>query len=58
MHGAPLCGECWKGWQASGEVKRASMGASSFVISDTSSFHRRAFVDFINRRQAERRNEK
>lgn len=55
MHGARLCGECWKEWQASGEVKRAAMGASSFVTHDNSSFHRRAFEDFVRRVTAERR---
>lgn len=51
MHGAPLCGECWKEWQSSGEVRRASL------LGGDSSFHRRAFEDFVRRRQAEKRND-
>lgn len=50
LHGAPLCGECWKAWQGSGEVRRTSL------LGGDSSFHRRAFEDFVRRRIAEIRN--
>lgn len=57
LHGAPLCGECWRDWMRSGEARRAKerVGIWRAESLPPSSFNRRAFEDFVRRRQAEQR---